>query len=60
MYVSLEVNSHSIELTNEGKGSGKSAIIHRVAEVLGYHTTHVEVVQLYKDMTSRDLLQRSK
>ncbi|PIK51485.1 putative von Willebrand factor A domain-containing protein 8 [Apostichopus japonicus] len=37
------------------KGCGKSVLAHEFAERLGYN---IETVQLYQDMTSRDLLQQ--
>ncbi|XP_052760098.1 von Willebrand factor A domain-containing protein 8-like [Mya arenaria] len=37
------------------RGCGKSALVRQFASLLGYHS---EVVMLYQDMTSRDLLQQ--
>ncbi len=38
-----------------GKGSGKTALIEEFAKELNYNTF---TIQLYKDMSARDLLQR--
>jgi len=51
------VLSHSVsDLCVVGeRGCGKSALVHQLASLLGYST---ETVQLYADMTARDLLQQ--
>jgi von Willebrand factor A domain-containing protein 8 len=38
------------------KGVGKTAIVRWMAQLLGYHP--MEVIPLYRDVTTRDLLQR--
>jgi hypothetical protein len=38
------------------RGSGKTALIQKLAQLLGY--SHVNTIQLYKDMNSRDLIQQ--
>lgn len=56
------LQDHSIEVDMcviGPKGCGKSVLIHNFANWLGYQANQVQVIHLYKDMTSRDLLQRS-
>eukprot|EP01114_Cavostelium_apophysatum_P013936 TRINITY_DN3482_c0_g1_i2.p1 TRINITY_DN3482_c0_g1~~TRINITY_DN3482_c0_g1_i2.p1 ORF type:complete len:768 (-),score=160.68 TRINITY_DN3482_c0_g1_i2:2132-4435(-) len=40
------------------RGSGKSALIHEFSRTLSYNSENTFVIQLYNDMTARDLVQR--
>lgn len=41
------------------KGSGKSTLVKFFCNLIGYQHENVEIIHLYKDMTARDLVQRS-
>ena len=53
------VMSHSVDSMVQcvvgARGCGKTALVRRLASLLGYRT---ETIQLYSDMTARDLLQQ--